>query len=242
MRPPQQVISALSSRISAVWKGYVALTGVQEENARLRKEISELKGEMEILQATARENQRLRRLLQLKTRNEFPSLVAQVIGEDASGWYRTFFINRGAEDGVFEQMPAAVGEGVVGRVKTTSSKMSKILLITDPDLAVDCRVARTRDRGVLSGYLDSGCVLRYIDLKSSIRVGDNVVTSGLDGVFPKGLPLGKVKGVRKGSQGLFLEAAVTPAVDFSMVEEVLLITDFTGGFDIRPGLEFEGER
>ena len=110
-------------------------------------------------------------------------------------------------------------------------------MITDPNLSVDCRVARTRDRGVLNGYLDRECIIRYVDLKARIREGDEVVTSGLDGVFPKELPVGKVSQVRSDPQGLFLEALVTPAANFAEIEEVLVILGKRSGFDIRPGLE-----
>jgi rod shape-determining protein MreC len=160
-----------------------------------------------------------------------------VVGEDAVGWYRTLFINKGMDDGVRSDMPVTVAEGVVGRVVNSASDMSRILLLTDPNHSVDCRVARTRDRGVLSGLLERGCMLRYINLKAEIRPGDEVVTSGLDGIFPRGLPIGKVEKVEKGTQGLFLEARVIPAVDFSEIEEVLVVLGQRGGFDIRPGLE-----
>jgi len=138
---------------------------------------------------------------------------------------------------VHPDMPVTVAEGLVGRVVNSSSDMSRVLLLTDPNHSVDCRVASTRDRGVLSGSLERGCILRYIHLKSRIRPGDEVVTSGLDGIFPRGLPVGKVETVEKGSQGLFLEARVIPAVDFSEIEEVLVILGQRGGFDIRPGME-----
>jgi rod shape-determining protein MreC len=164
-------------------------------------------------------------------------LVAQVVGEDATGWYKSIFVNRGSEDGVGCDMAVTVAQGIVGRVVKTTHDMSRVLLLTDPNLSVDCRVARTRDRGLLSGSLERGCILRYINLKSGIAAGDEVVTSGLDGVFPRGLPVGKIEKVRKGAQGLFLEALVTPAVDLSEIEEVLVILGRKGGFDIQPGLE-----
>ena len=112
-----------------------------------------------------------------------------------------------------------------------------MLLISDPNLSVDCRLIRTRDRGVLNGSLDGGCILRYLDLRSDVKPGDEVVTSGLDRIFPKGLLVGTVQVVRKGPQGLFLEAQVKPAVDFSEIEEVMIILGKPGGFDIQPGLE-----
>jgi len=237
LRPFQQAISSVHVRATDLWRGYVDLLGVRVENLQLKEEIAGLRRERAVLLSKERENLRLRKLLDLRDRYEFPSLVAQVIGEDALGWYRTFLINKGSEDGVLPGMPAAVAEGVVGRVVRTSASVSRVRLITDPNLSVDCRVARTRDRGVLNGYLDRECILRYVDLKARIREGDDVVTSGLDGVFPKELLLGKVSQVRNDPQGLFLEALVSPAAHFSEIEEVLVILGKRSGFDIRPGLE-----
>ncbi len=181
LRPFQQAISSVHVRATDLWRGYVDLLGVRVENLQLKEEIAGLRRERAVLLSKERENLRLRKLLDLRDRYEFPSLVAQVIGEDALGWYRTFLINKGSEDGVLPGMPAAVAEGVVGRVVRTSASVSRVRLITDPNLSVDCRVARTRDRGVLNGYLDRECILRYVDLKARIREGDDVVTSGLDG-------------------------------------------------------------
>ncbi len=239
MRPFQQAVYYLQSSVGGVWRNYVALWGLRTENDRLTREISGLKREKAVLQNTEKENQRLRQLLGFKSQQEFPTVTAQVIGADAVGWYQTILLNRGTDDRIEPKMPVVVAEGVVGKVVKNSGGMSQVMLITDPDLSVDCRVVRTRDRGLLSGNGSraSGCVVRYLDLKSEVLAGDDVVTSGLDGVFPRGLPLGKVKAVRKGAQSLFLEAMVAPAVDFPGLEEVLVILKFKGGFDIRPGLD-----
>ena len=235
--PLQRTCTATYRHVTGVWNGYVNLVNVRQDNEKLKEEVRGLQRERAALMNAQIENRRLRKLLNLKARNEFPSLVAQVIGEDALGWYRTFFINRGSEDGVLPKMPVTVAEGVVGRVVKNSAEVSQVLLITDPNLSADCRILRTRDRGVLSGSLDGACVLRYINPESSVSAGDVAVTSGLDGAFPRGLPVGKVVSVEKSSQGLFLEARVVPHVDFSRLEEVLVILTGTAGFDLRPDLD-----
>jgi rod shape-determining protein MreC len=235
--PFMQGVSSAHTQVKYVWQSYIGLIGVREEDRHLKEEIRKLRRDNAALLDKERENRRLKKLLDLRASHEFPSVAAQVVGEDAVGWYRTLFINRGLDDGVHPDMPVTVAEGVVGRVVNSSSDMSRIILLTDPNHSVDCRVARTRDRGVLSGRLERGCILRYINLKSDIRPGDEVVTSGLDGIFPRGLPIGKVAKVEKGTQGLFLEARIVPSVDFSEIEEVLVILGQRGGFDIRPGLE-----
>ncbi len=237
LRPFQHAVFSVHNRIGSIWYSYVDLLGVKEQNKALQDEIRKLRLQRADLLFKERENRRLRKLLNLKRQHEFPSIVARVIGEDAVGWYRTLFIDRGTGDGVLPEMAVTVAEGVVGRVTRSSREMSQVTLLTDPDLSVGCRIARTRDRGVLSGSLDNGCILRYIRLESKIRPGDEVVTSGLDGIFPRGLPIGRVGSVSKGEQGLFLEASVIPAVNFSDIEEVLVVLGRRGGFDIRPGLE-----
>lgn len=237
LRPVQEAVAGVSGRARGVWHDYLMLAGVREQNKALQEQIEALQRERVVLLSKERENRRLKKLLRLREDYEFPSMVAGVIGEDAVGWYRSIFINRGSDDGVVAGMAATVAAGVVGRVTESSASVSKVLLITDSELSVDCRVGRTRDRGILSGYLDGMCVLRYVGLQSEMKPGDDVVTSGLGGVFPKGLRVGTIESVHPGSQGLFLEAIVAPAVDFSTVEEVLVILRPRGGFDIRPGLE-----
>jgi rod shape-determining protein MreC len=237
VRPFQEGISSIRDRVKGVWESYLYLVGLREENRLLKNQIQRLTQERTGLLGAETENRRLRKLLSFGARHEFPTLAAQVIGEDALGWYRTIFINRGTDDGVKPEMPVVVAEGVVGRVAKGSAGVSRVLLLTDPNLSVDCRIVRTRDRGVLTGSLEGVCILRYLGLKSEVRPGDEVVTSGLDAVFPKGLLVGRVESVKKTDQGLFLEAKVQPAVRFSELEEVLVVLGREGGFDIRTGLE-----
>lgn len=237
VNPLQKATFAVHSRARHAWESYINLVNIQKENQALKRQVLDLKHQKAALLQEELENRRLRKLLKLKAQHEFPSVVAQVIGEDAVGWYRTFFINRGSEDGILPRMAVTAAEGVVGRISRTSREMSQVVLVTDPNLAVDCRVARTRDRGVLTGSAQDKCVLRYLRLDSEARPGDEVVTSGLDGIFPRGLPVGRIESVSKDDQRLFLRARVIPAVNFSEIEEVLVILGAKGGFDIRSGME-----
>jgi len=237
VRPFQQIVSVFQGHVSGIWRNYINLVGIKEENKALKREIKNLIAERSSLLNAENENRRLKKLLNLQTQHEFSSLVATIIGEDSVGWYRTFLLDRGSRDGVTTDMAVTVAEGVVGRIIKSSANISQLRLISDPNLSVDCRLIRSRDRGILNGSLDGGCVLRYLDLKSDVKPGDQVVTSGLDRNYPKGLLVGTVDSVRKGPQGLFLEARVRPAVDFSEIEEVIIILGNPGGFDIQPGLE-----
>lgn len=237
VRPFQQIGAGFQGHLSAIWQNYINLVGIKQENKALKKEIKQLIAERSSLLNAENENRRLKKLLNLQAQHEFSSLVAAIIGEDSVGWYRTFFLDRGSNDGVTTDMPVTVAEGVVGRIIKCAASMSQVRLITDPNLSVDCRLIRTRDRGILNGSLDGGCILRYLDIRSDVKLGDQVITSGLDRCYPKGLLMGTVESVRKGPQGLFLEARVKPAVDFSEIEEVIIILGNPGGFDIHSGLE-----
>ncbi len=232
-RPIENAISGLKNRVASVWYNYIYLVGVQKENLELKETLKQLRREKAALATREEENIRLKKLLDIKTRLEYPSVVAQIIGEDASGWFRTFFIDRGTDDGVFPGMSVTATEGLVGKISRSAANMAQVVLITDSALAVDCRVARTRDRGILRGALEGGCVLKHISPRANVTRGDEVITSGLDGVFPPGLPVGKISEIRLGEQGLFLEALVTPNVNFSALDQVLVILSSLGGFDVQ---------
>ncbi len=237
LRPFQQVVFGIREKIANYWSSYMELVAVRAENQELRQQVQRLRQDISGLTNLQNENRRLLKLLNLKSAFEFPSTVAQVIGEDATGWYRTLFVNRGQEDAVFTGMPVVVGQGLVGKIGRTSGNSSQVILITDPHSSLDCRVECTRDRGVVSGSLEKGCLMRYINEYSTVRQGDKVLSSGLDGVFPKGLPVGFIQTVRKSDQGLFLEARVVPFVNLSDLEEVLIILGKQGGFDIQSPIE-----
>ena len=232
-RPLERAVSSLKNGVTSVWSDYIYLVGVKKENRALKETLKELRRQKAELATREEENIRLKKLLDIKTRLEHPSVVAQIIGEDASGWFRTFFIDKGTDDGVFAGMPVTATEGLVGKISRSAANMAQVILISDSALAVDCRISRTRDRGILRGSLDGGCALKHINPRAQLEQGDDVITSGLDGVFPPGLLVGKISAVRTGEQGLFLEARVTPSVDFSALDHVLVILSIRGGFDVQ---------
>lgn len=233
-KPFYSSIFFVKKQFSAVLDSYLMLVSVKAQNDQLKRENTRLRLENAGLLERASENQRLRKFMGLKSSLEYPSLIAQVIGLDASGVYRTVFINRGRDDGVNANMPVLVADGVVGKVVRASASMAQVALLTDPSVSIDARIDRTRDRGIVVGDAGNSCVLRYLGRKASVENGDRVITSGLDGVFPKGLLIGVVESVQLGSQGLFLEAVVQPTADINELEEVLVIMVKQGGFYIEP--------
>jgi rod shape-determining protein MreC len=236
-RPIYSVISSIHTRISGSFDDYANLFSAQSENARLKDELKSLRSQNSLLQTRQTENERLRKILELRTRFELPTIAAQVIGHDAAGWYKTLLINKGSDDGVAFDMPVIVTEGILGKVTRTGPEIAKVLMITDPSLVVDARVARTRERGLVNGSLDGTCILKYINPKSTIVVGDLVVSSGLDGIFPKNVNIGKVSKIYTSSEGMFLEALVIPEIASANLEEVLVVATQKAGFDLQSTLE-----
>ncbi len=236
-KPINQTVTFVQKRVSGAFNSYFWLVGVSQENMALTEEVRRLRTEIVDLREKELENNRLKKILELKNKLDFPTLVAQIIGQDASGLFRTVLINKGSEDGILPDMPVTVPEGIVGKINRSSNVMAQVMMITDPSMSVDCRVERTRDRGLLSGSYSYSCVLQYLNKEAQIKQGDLVVTSGLDGVFPRGLVVGTVDSVRSSEHGLFLEAVVTPAARLSEIEEVVVILGTQGGFSMEPGLE-----
>jgi rod shape-determining protein MreC len=152
-----------------------------------------------------------------------------VVGRDSSNWYRGVVLDKGERDGIRPEMGVVTLTGAVGRVVKSSATSSVVLLLTDPNNAVTALVQRTRDEGIIEGTVSGKARLKYIPLLAAVRVGDPVVTSGLTGGFPKGVPVGTITGIQKDEGDLFQTAEVQPEVDFTKLEEVLVVTVPRGG-------------
>ena len=228
---PLAAFSAMDRGLAELWDGYVALRHVREENEALRKEIEELKGQNSQLREAAAATARLAALLEFKRKSAPQTLAAQVIGRDATNWYRAVLLNKGEADGVRPEMGVITPAGVVGRVVKTTNSSSVVLLVTDPNNAIPGLIQRTRDEGIVEGTAEGGARLKYIPLLSTVRAGDRVVTSGLTGGFPRGLMIGAVTSIEKEEGALFQSAEILPEVDVSKLEEVLVITAPYGDTD-----------
>ena len=221
--PVQKVVSAVVNGIGNVWKGYFHLVGLQRENEALHQELEELRLELNSYREANLANQRLRALLNFKTSIATPLLPAEVVAFDPSGWFQTILIDKGRNDGVVRDMAVVSADGLAGRVIGVSGRHAKVLLILDGNSAVDALIQRSRARGVLVGLGRDLCLLKYVQRNEDVQVGDQVITSGMGGVFPKGLLLGRVREVVRGNSGLFQRVEVDPAVNFSRLEEVMVV-------------------
>jgi len=226
--PVQSLLVRVHRGALGFWANYVDWKVVRREVVSLRGENEQLR--VQALQAgeTREENTRLRRLLVLRDRLPLATVAGEVIGREAGGWVRSLTVNRGRSDGIAQQTPVIMPDGLVGRVVQVHRGAAVIQLLNDPASTVGAVVQRTRTAGLVEG--DAGGAVRFKFMArdgASVAPGDLVVTSGLGTLFPKGLPVGRVVKIEDKGSALFHFAVLAPAVDFSRVEEVLLVTGQT---------------
>jgi len=221
--PVAHAFNAAAAGLGRRWRGYVDLVGVRQEREWLRRRVRDLEAALDRKAEVSAENERLRALLRMRRSLPRRSVAARITGADAGGLFRTVTIGKGERDGVTKGMAVVATGGVVGQVVTTSPHAARVLLIVDPSSGVDAVVRRTRARGIVEGGARAGCVLKFVNRREELRVGDRVVTSGRDGVYPPGLPIGTVVGLPREDRGLFQTAEVEPAVDPSRLDEVLVV-------------------
>lgn len=210
--------------VTGAWSSYVGLRGVAAENERLRREVTNLGVQLQRERALAQRGMRLGLLLQLKQAMPLPTLAAEVIGGDASAWFQTITIDKGAADGVTADMAVLSPGGVVGRVVgTPAHRAARVQVLIDRNAGAGALVERSRAGGVVVGD-GVGLHMEYVSNLADVRAGDAVVTSGLDGIYPKGLVIGFVTAVEPGS-GLYKTVRLRSSVDYSSLEEVLVVTD-----------------
>ena len=228
LTPVQSLLVRVHRGALGFWANYVDWKVVRREVVSLRGENEHLR--VQALQAgeTREENTRLRRLLVLRDRLPLATVAGEGIGREAGGWVRSLTVNRGRSDGIAQQTPVIMPDGLVGRVVQVHRGAAVIQLLNDPASTVGAVVQRTRTAGLVEG--DAGGAVRFKFMArdgASVAPGDLVVTSGLGTLFPKGLPVGRVVKIEDKGSALFHFAVLAPAVDFSRVEEVLLVTGQT---------------
>ena len=222
MAPIMRVATELTRTVAGVWNGITGAFQLRDQVRFLRRELREQKREVARLGELQLENERLRKLLSFRPEVETEVVTARVVGADALGLSRSLAIDRGTLDGVRKGAAVLAPEGVVGQVLLAGRHAARVLLITDHNSGVDGIVQRTRARGIVEGALGGGCGLKFVKRTERLEVGDLVVTSGMDGIFPKGLPIGRIASIDKRGQSLFQYATVEPTVDFCRLEEVLV--------------------
>ncbi len=222
LAPLQQAVTAITDVVQDGWEGIAGVVTARREVLRLAARVRELERQIARLPELELENERLRALLEFRETLTGDLIAARVIGRDPTALSRTLTIDRGTADGIVNGAAVLAPDGVVGVVFLASAHAARVLLITDHNSGVDAVVQRTRARAIVEGRVDGRCGLKFVKRTEELLVGDLVLTSGLDGVFPRGMPIGRIVSVDKRGQGLFQYATVEPAVDFDRLEEVLV--------------------
>jgi rod shape-determining protein MreC len=221
--PVQKVLSASVKSVSDAWLRYVLLVGIEKENKNLKNKINEFKAALILYQEGYLEAQRLRKLLDLRDDYNYHFISARVIGREQAALSKTILISKGAAHGLKTGMPVIAPPGLIGRLVDVSWHFSKVLLFIDENSNVGAIVQRTRTQGIISGAGPRGLILKYISKTQDVKEGDVIVSSGMGGVFPKSLLIGQVSHVDRQDASLFLKINVAPFVDFSKLEEILIL-------------------
>ncbi len=228
LSPLQRGVGALLGAVGGTWSAYVGLRGVHAENQRLRERVSMVEMQLQEKLELVREAERLREMLSLKRLLPLDTIVADVVATEGTPWFRNVTVNRGREDGVALHASVISATGVVGRVVGLGPRAARVQLLLDRESGVGVRIERSRITGVVSGQagfadtVGGDLALKYIPSLADVVVGDVVVTSGLDRMFPRGLMVGRVRSVTAGG-GLFKDILVTPSARFERLEEVIVI-------------------
>ena len=218
----QRATMAMIDGVRGLWSGYVALQQVEQQNLALKQEVQTLQIRLQQERAEAQRTDNLRQLLELRERAQLDTTAAEVIAGPASPEFQTVTIDKGSSDGLATDMAVISPAGVVGRLILPSRRASKVQLLIDVNAAAGALIERTRVQGVVVGAGSGLLKMRYVPGTADVKTGDLVVTSGIDGIYPKGFVIGTIDHVA-GSVGEYHEINVRTAVDFARLEEVLVV-------------------
>jgi rod shape-determining protein MreC len=234
----QRAGAAVIGGLSSFWTEYMDLRGVRAENAKLKSDLGATKLLLQQERALAQRTDALAHLLDLKTRTKLETLASEVIAGPVTPEFRTITIGNGTASGLRPDMAVLAPNGVVGRIIVPSARAAKVQLLIDRNAAAGALVERSRAQGVALGEGDSTMRLDFVNSTADIRIGDTIVTSGIDGIYPKGFVIGKVERLER-SGGSFRNIQVQPAVDFTTLEDVLVVLTPTMP-EAKPAAELEG--
>lgn len=220
---PLSITNKGMNAVSNTWNHYFFLVGLHDENIALKKRVSALSIDSQLLQEQADENKRLRDLLVFRKKFEHTMLPAEIIGRDPSGWFKTILVDKGSKDGIAKDTGVITPDGVVGRVIEVGLNSAKVLLLSDVNCYVDAVVKRTRTHGMVVGRGENMCTLAYMLKTEDVALGDVIISSGINTIYPRGIIIGTVTKINRDRSGFFQSIEVQPAVDFSKLHEVLIV-------------------
>lgn len=221
--PIQKMVTFTQNRTSAVFENYVSNINASKQNKVLEKKLAELEGKVFNFHEMELENSRLKNLMEFSSDTPHKKVLAQVVAWDSSSDFQTLRINKGKKDGISLQSTVVTAKGLVGYVYRITSQFSDVLTILDPNNRTDALIQRTRSHGVLEGYSDGRTLMKYVTRSEPVILGDIVLTSGLGNVYPKGIRIGNVARIERESYGITQHVEIIPSVDFSRLEEVMVL-------------------
>lgn len=223
---PLTFVASVQQKVEETLDHYITLQHAAEENQLLTQEIARLQGEINHLKEQAIISEEFEQLATYQRLTPMKTVAARIIGRNVSNWYRAVVIDKGQHDGIAQEMGVITEAGVVGRVIRVNPRTAVVLLLTDPNVAVTGMIQKSRDEGIIQGTPQGTIQMKYLPPLSPVEVGDQVVTSGLAGDFPRGLHIGQIQTITKADTDLFQAAEITPIVDFAKLEGILVITSF----------------
>ncbi|MBI4469865.1 MAG: rod shape-determining protein MreC [Acidobacteria bacterium] len=228
LAPLMSGVSGFGSGASEVWENYADIRRAQEENRSLRSEVEELRRQLQEAKESGALNERLKASVRLQERLPARSILARVIGRDVTGWHQTVILNRGSQDGVPMKATVLSRTGLVGRVVSLQPYSAQAQLITDERSGAGAIIGVLGDSraiGVVEGKNEQLCKMRYVPGSQAVNEGEWVFTTGQDGIYPRGIPIGRVVSVLRGSAMVSHDIAIEPAAALGKLEEVIILLD-----------------
>lgn len=231
--PIQTALARAGQFAVGLWTTYRGWKDVRAENVRLRDEIARLRIAGLRADETADENRRLRHLLALQAHLPLATVAGEIIARESGGWVRSLTIGLGRQDDVRRLQAVITTDGLAGRVVEVRPATAIVQVLTDPASTVGAHAVAARTAGIVEGQARGTMRFKFMAREGArLQVGDLVVTSGVGGLTPRGIPIGRVQAIDNRGSALFHFAALTPAVDLAHLEEVLLVTNLSGAPDV----------
>lgn len=221
--PALKLISKPTQLIRYIFDSYINLVGVKKENFELQKKLESLQLDNQRLAELDKENKRLKSILHLMEQHPNTMMAARVTGEDLKNWFKCIIIDKGRDHGVNEKMPVVTPKGVVGQAVEVNKWHSKVMIINDTNSSVDVYVDGKNSRGILEGTGQTTLKLKYVLKNDEIAIGDKLITSGKDFIYPKGIPAGIIITINRNKAGIFADIDVMPFNNYKRLEEVLIV-------------------
>lgn len=225
LSPLQKAFQSTSNNISGFFQSIRELRSLQIQNDRLAEENIHLKNAIIELEEHKIANERLRKLLEFKQQSVLKLLPAEIIGQDVHLARFTIIINKGRNHGIEKRMTVVAAEGLVGSVIEAGTRTSQVMLISDYDSRTSAMIQETREQGIVSGNPFGELIMKYLGRDAKVSINDLVISSGMGGVFMKGLVIGRIQDVSLDAQGLQKEARILSVVNFAKLEEVFVILE-----------------